>query len=184
MAQTLLSKCPKLETMICGCATIKGNVDAAPASRLESTSLKHLDLSGIYQDAESGSSLMQILRVSYLPSLKALILNNNKLIADDLIGLLTSTALASVELLSLQSNKIGALPAIQQMTYSEIFDEKMNPLYMRLKILDLRSNMCKKVKPSLAFFLEETIVLLGEFADDDCDLAVVDDEKMQPEFKE
>ena len=50
MARDLLKHSPKLETLICGCATIKGNVVKAKIHSLESASLKHLDLSGIFQE--------------------------------------------------------------------------------------------------------------------------------------
>lgn len=112
-----------------------------------------------------------------MPNLQALILNSNRLTSEDLSGLLTSTALASVELLSMTSNKIGKT-TINILPYSERFDEKMNNIYMRLKILDLRNNpISSKVHYSLTYSLEETIVLIGEFEEVSDDLRILDDLK-------
>ena len=113
IAEYLLNDCQKLETLNLGCTTVGDKVlkavnqDAIISLKLTSESILHLDLSGIIRDSKLSSSLVEMLCGSQLPNLKALILNKDALSTENFVSLLTSNSLASIEMLSLQNNKIG-----------------------------------------------------------------------------
>ena len=86
IVEHLLVKCQRLRTLNLGCTTIS-DVDMKEACqgpaerplRLISDSIVRLEFSGIVRGSEQSSLLVEMLRDSILPNLKALILNKNTL---------------------------------------------------------------------------------------------------------
>ena len=88
----------------------------------------------------------------------------------------TSRTLASVELLSVRNNKIKN-PDMDLPPYSSKFDQNMKPIFMRLKLLDMRGNPGNMaLKPHVASFLEETVVLFGQVSEKDVTFPHLDED--------